>query len=634
MRKWFLFLFGFLISLNLFSQQAEAEIDIEYFNSTDSYASGSSVSLHLKTKGIYKLDNEFSLVISDLGGDFNANSQSIASVSEFYTSLLVANLPDNLSQGDYKLRVTATAGFISGNIDGTVASGDYGEIIVETQTFTVLDEEINSEISFINNLSTNEITFQCLDKDVNPSMGSYAVASGGTTFGIPTSSQAVIVNSSVSSIDDLSVTLFDIINGTNQSINVISAGDNQYIFYIPNDLEIGTYNFEVTETFNSSIHSITSFSLIWHSNAPSLDPQSNNQLCVGEEYVFNIDTDYDNGIGRNYLGTYYEIDWGDNTSETYTHAYILFSNQFSHIFNGPSCSQDGGNSYVVEQTLFNRIECLDYEDNTSLSTEVDASEPPVSNITNNDQYCIDSQESLTITNDSSLGQWSGSGDDLNCETSAVYAWEYQKPDLEGNPSGNWQPIFVGLNSFAWIQDVNGDGQEDLVVPPEELSAYPGCWTFRLTATNGNELSCPLSVAAVTTVQVLATPDVDFNIQDLSGNIVEEICPNDTVTLFNQTDILDFACQDLSFEWDINPTNPPEIDNHSSFVQNTNPFSESPIVTFNEPGEYLITLTVTNGDCVPQEFGYSFTVLGTPGVTLNTNGGSEQVCLDSIDEISI
>ena len=120
--------------------------DIEYFNSTDSYASGSSVSLHLNTKGIYKLDNEFSLVISDLGGDFNANSQSIASVSEFYTSLLVANLPDNLSQGDYKLRVTATAGFISGNIDGTVASGDYGEIIVESQTFTVLDEEINSEM--------------------------------------------------------------------------------------------------------------------------------------------------------------------------------------------------------------------------------------------------------------------------------------------------------------------------------------------------------------------------------------------------------------------------------------------------------------------------------------------------------
>ena len=134
-----------------------------------------------------------------------------------------------------------------------------------------------------------------------------------------------------------------------------------------------------------------------------------------------------------------------------------------------------------------------------------------------------------------------------------------------------------------------------------------------------------------TVQVLATPEVDFNIQDLSGNVVEEICPNETVTLFNQTDALDFECQDLNFVWDINPTNPPEIENHCSFDPTTNPFSESPIVTFNEPGEYEITLTVTNGNCEPQEFSYPFTVLGTPGVTLNNNDSSSQVCLDTIDE---
>ena len=37
------------------------------------------------------------------------------------------------------------------------------------------------------------------------------------------------------------------------------------------------------------------------------------------------------------------------------------------------------------------------------------------------------------------------------------------------------------------------------------------------------------------------------------------------------------------EWDINPTNPPEIDDHCSFTGNTNPFSESPIVTLNSLG---------------------------------------------------
>ena len=174
MRKYFLLFFWLLISSGLFSQQAEAEIDIVHFNNSVSYASGSTVSLHLNTKGIYKIDNEFSLVISDLGGDFNTNSQTlIESVPEFYTSLLIADLPNDLSAGEYRLRIIANAGFISGDIDGTVASGDYGEITAETEIFTVLDELVDSEISFINNLPTNDNRFNCLNKDFNPSIGSY-----------------------------------------------------------------------------------------------------------------------------------------------------------------------------------------------------------------------------------------------------------------------------------------------------------------------------------------------------------------------------------------------------------------------------------------------------------------------------
>lgn len=58
MRKYFLLFFCLIISSSLFSQQAEAEIDIVHFNNSVSYASGSTVSLHLNTKGIYKIDNK------------------------------------------------------------------------------------------------------------------------------------------------------------------------------------------------------------------------------------------------------------------------------------------------------------------------------------------------------------------------------------------------------------------------------------------------------------------------------------------------------------------------------------------------------------------------------------------------
>ena len=189
-----------------------------------------------------------------------------------------------------------------------------------------------------------------------------------------------------------------------------------------------------------------------------------------------------------------------------------------------------------------------------------------------------------------MGQYGDAGGS-DCLDNATYTWQYQRPQ---DDEDDWITILSIMNQFDWIQDDNGDNKPDLVVPFSALEGNPGCWSFRLQAVNGNGLQCDFSNLAEGTVEVLATPDVDFNIQDLNGNTVDEICPGGTVTLLNLTDALEFECQDMSFEWDINPTNPTEIDNHCSFGGGTNPFSESPLVTFNEPGEYEITLTVTNG----------------------------------------
>ncbi len=94
-------------------------------------------------------------------------------------------------------------------------------------------------------------------------------------------------------------------------------------------------------------------------------------------------------------------------------------------------------------------------------------------------------------------------------------------------------------------------------------------------------------------------------------------------------LLSWNVRFLSFEWNITPVEPEVIVNHCSFVGDSNPFSESPIVTFNEPGIYTITLTVTNGICEAQSYEYEFTVQGTPGVTLNASGDDVEVCRDDI-----
>ena len=123
MRKYFLLFFWLLISSSLFSQQTEAEIEIVHFNSSASYAKGSGVSVHINPKGVYKLtdlnlngeiseseinsdlNNSFILQLADSDGNY---IQDLSQVNDFYTPLINGDLPNNLSTGDYRLRVKAT----------------------------------------------------------------------------------------------------------------------------------------------------------------------------------------------------------------------------------------------------------------------------------------------------------------------------------------------------------------------------------------------------------------------------------------------------------------------------------------------------------------------------------------------
>jgi hypothetical protein len=637
--KYILFLLGlFFIQSTIFSQQAAADIEIIHFNSSASYAYGSGISIHINPKGIFKLgdsqslgsqnvnNNVFILELSSENGSFD-NPITLATIYDFYTPLINGVIPSSIIAGDYKLRVKASLGLQSsdGNIDFETST-DYGIVYSDEVDIQISAQTLNSGLVLNNPTPTDSNVFNCLlDNSVNPSIGSLIVSSDSNSSGF--SSPTVYITDFES--NNLTITLFDIINSTSQNISTTTL-DNSIAFDIPDDLQIGTYTIEVQEIINESgLSNISSFSFLWHRNSTSLTNLDNEEICVGSEVGFSIATDSEDGVGGNYTGSYYSLDFGDGTNpEIFTHAYLLVSNQFVHEFQGASCLLDGENGFEVTKLLYNNKNCLGYEENgQGKTTEVSASIPPTANFDFSDQYCINPEivENLVILNETDLGQYSSSSSS-NCLDLSDYFWFVQRPS---------DTDFLAINAFSfplWTTniDINGDNLPDLIIPDSDLSGDPGCWNFRLSAENNEGALCNSGVFAEGTVQVLVQPDVNFNIQDLTGNIVSEICPGETVTLNNLTDALELDCQDLNFEWDINPTQPDEIDNHCSFVQNTNPFSESPIVTFNEPGIYQITLTVTNGVCEAETFSYTFTVQGTPGVTLNANVGDEQVCLDDID----
>ena len=98
--KYILIFLSFIFSsINVYAQQSVAEIELIHFNSTATYASGSGVSVHIHPKGIYQIDNQFILELSDIGGDFNGNTQTLSTVVDFYTPLMNGVIPDNTNAG-------------------------------------------------------------------------------------------------------------------------------------------------------------------------------------------------------------------------------------------------------------------------------------------------------------------------------------------------------------------------------------------------------------------------------------------------------------------------------------------------------------------------------------------------------
>ena len=184
MRNFILFFFFFL-PLSLFSQQSDAEIEVIHFNSNVSYASNSSISIHINSKGLYDINNEFSLQISNVGDDFTSGSTTIKTIQDFYTPLMTASLPD-LGAGQYKLRISASLGLqAGGNIDNI---NDYTEIFSDELDLTVIDSVINSP-STINSPSveTNANFFECLDSTTLPRIGSNKQGTNSNSSGLPSS---------------------------------------------------------------------------------------------------------------------------------------------------------------------------------------------------------------------------------------------------------------------------------------------------------------------------------------------------------------------------------------------------------------------------------------------------------------
>ena len=502
-RLYILFFFFYTLS---FSQS----INLLSFNSDDTYSPGSGVSVHINPTGIFTLENasnlqdplnnSFILELSAPGGDFT-NPTVLSTVHDFYTPLINGVLPAGLSAGQYKLRIRSTQPALS----------------VETNLFSVNNSSYDSVPSVISSINSDTFFSECLNdgtNTTNPFIGSLNQTYSAQTTNIPTSYKYFTVTPS-NEENSISVKLIDIESG---SATTISPFLN-YTYEIPDNLSVGTYNFEVNETDADGNISVFSYTFLFHTSSTALANLSSETVCVGEEVVFGIGDIVSNlGITNNYMGSYYVINFGDGTTpEAYTQAELLArysatpADPITHIFNQPSCSNNSGSSsFEISKKLYNKgvnptgssPVCDTYSPNGNGTTkDVATAESPDAKFNLNPEQCID--EDIRAINATIAGSYPTANG--SCAGEVNLTWEVKKPSSDD---------FV----LAFLLNNNWLVGDDLIIPASDIDE-PGCWEIKLSAQNPS--GCLQEDIEIKTVNVEDIPDADFNIIQ-SGSIVQDL----------------------------------------------------------------------------------------------------------------
>jgi len=590
MKKVLLNILVFLFSILCFSQS----IDIVRFDDTKTYNPGSGVSMHINPTGVFVLDdpsnlqaatnNAFHLELSAPDGDFT-NPTLLGTVYDFYTPLMNGVIPTGTASGDYKLRVRSTKPVTT----------------VETATFTV-DNSVTSALPTVQTtVQSNANYFECLNdgaNTTNPYFGSLKQSYDAVTADMPSSYKFLQVTASNSSYT-LNVNLIDIDAGTTTALTATSPG----VYTIPDTLSVGTYNLEIEEVDSSGNSSFFSTTFLFHTSATAFGNASSEIVCVGENVVFSIDIT-NLSLGSNYMASYYTFDFGDGTAMIIkTQAQLLLDytspvNPITHIFSQPSCSTLNTN-FDIEMKLYNKglsvggttPACDEYIANGSGATkQVTASESPDASFVLNSEQCI--TENISAINTSIPGSYpTNSGD---CTEEPNYYWYYKPPTATA-----FIPVFAGS---PWLVGNN------LIIPAADITVS-GCWEIKLTAVNQDY--CQQETEYTDTVNIEDVPVADFNIIK-DGQEVSQICANHTVTLTDNSNIIEATCdvtlpnEDPTYQWTISPNSGYTLQNSTTLN------SQNPEVTFTTEGNYTITLAVTT-ECGTDSHTETLEVIGNPTV---------------------
>ncbi|WP_164974323.1 PKD domain-containing protein [Filimonas effusa] len=345
------------------------------------YAAGGTIGIPVKTtEVITDSTNKFQVYLSNAAGNF-VSTTPIGSFTGIYTPQIQGLIPAGTPPGTYKIRITTSKpATTSAECTITIAAGSpvtasvtplYSYLVLETNAiFGWCAGDIKNQI-VLNNTSTTGATVQ-----------------------------GVLIN-----------------NATGAAINVpFDAANNSWKLDLT---DLTDYTFIVTAE-KGGVKSSKSYTIVNNNASLNLSNPGKPDRCTNslDTVKLGIATDNIKGIGDNYKGMQYYIDWDDGTArEVYTYYQLmeLLKGTIEHVYKKTSCGNTNNKFNVTIR--FSKPFTGGVCPNTNIGTSILVYERPEPRFTYNNPSCVNKK--VRFTNTSLIGKGTLSYD---CSGLATFIW--------------------------------------------------------------------------------------------------------------------------------------------------------------------------------------------------------------------
>jgi PKD repeat protein len=534
----------FLLSiLCAFAFQASAQLTIGTVD-PGPYTPGSTIAatFDINPATCLRPGNVFQLYLSDASGNFGSEVL-IGTYNGFYSTFVNGTIPGGTIPGiGYKVRIKST--------------DPPGIVSTESNAFEIkAGASVEARIVSNRPITGNAEAFGFCNGARSGSAADITLTNGSTATGTVTAT---------------------LTNELDQSSSAIAISP-QYTF----NMQKAHYTIFAKVVMPDGTIATKAYFIINNETITAFSTNGNNVVCLPGALTYLIDVNGTNGIRKNFPGNTYRIDWGDNTTNTYTFC-DLQGGTVQHPYTNTSCGQtftSGSttiyNAFGINIQMVSAFSCGNI--GTAVSTTAKVVRITQTLFSGPLVGCTNTN--ITFTNNSVLGD-----DPNNTGPSCL-------PD---NATFNWYVDGMLIPAYAGVSRAT---------PFVYQFPTNGIHTVTLEAISSTPCQSPVATQQIC---IQNAPVPSFTLP------AAVVCNTTTVTPTN-TSVVDIVCNNnVTYSWSVSPT--AGVTPVSPFVTNS---ATPPNFNFTTPGVYAITLRITTPNCgTSAAFTRNLTVNAARTVTLS------------------